>query len=60
MSRQRFSCEPSRMATSHRAYTFDRAVRNLTMLHFAKREFESLFIHTFSRPTLPTTYVFRK
>ncbi|ORX37799.1 3-oxo-5-alpha-steroid 4-dehydrogenase-domain-containing protein [Kockovaella imperatae] len=39
--------------------TLQLTVRNLTILHFVKREFESIFIHTHSRPTLPLSYVFR-
>jgi very-long-chain enoyl-CoA reductase len=35
-------------------------VRNLIVLHFLKRFYESAFMHTFSRPTVPLAYVFRK
>lgn len=35
-------------------------IRNLIILHFIKRFYESAFIHTFSRPTVPLAYVFRK
>ncbi|GME70955.1 unnamed protein product [Ambrosiozyma monospora] len=31
----------------------------LVMLHFLKREAETLFIHTFSAATMPVTYLFR-
>jgi len=36
-----------------------RTVRNLLVAHFIKREFESIFVHSFSRPSVPITFVFR-
>lgn len=30
------------------------------MLHFLKREFETLFVHRFSHGTMPFAYIFRK
>ncbi|ORY34827.1 3-oxo-5-alpha-steroid 4-dehydrogenase-domain-containing protein [Naematelia encephala] len=39
--------------------TLQLAVRNLTIIHFLKRFLESIFVHSFSRPTLPLAYVFR-
>lgn len=32
---------------------------NLTLLHYLKREYETLFIHTFSSDTMPFAYLFR-
>ena len=32
---------------------------NLTLLHYLKREYETLFIHTFSADTMPLAYLFR-
>jgi hypothetical protein len=37
-----------------------RMIRNYTVLHFAKRFFESAFVHDFSRATVPFSYVLRK
>ncbi|EJU04556.1 hypothetical protein DACRYDRAFT_93078 [Dacryopinax primogenitus] len=36
-----------------------RTVYILTMLHFLKRELETLFLHSFSRSTMPFAYVYR-
>lgn len=35
------------------------AAFNLTLLHYLKREYETLFIHTFSSDTMPFAYLFR-
>lgn len=32
---------------------------NLTLLHYLKREYETLFIHTFSADTMPLAFLFR-
>ncbi|KAG0679476.1 3-oxo-5a-steroid 4- dehydrogenase [Pichia californica] len=32
---------------------------NLTLLHYLKREYETLFIHTFSADTMPLSFLFR-
>ena len=37
-----------------------RAIQWILVLHFSKRWLESYFLHTFSRATLPLSYVFRK
>ncbi|GMK55347.1 hypothetical protein CspeluHIS016_0204030 [Cutaneotrichosporon spelunceum] len=34
-------------------------IRNLIVVHFIKREFESIFVHKFSRPSVPLSFVFR-
>ncbi|WOO83977.1 Very-long-chain enoyl-CoA reductase [Vanrija pseudolonga] len=34
-------------------------VRNLIVAHFVKRELESVFVHKFSRPSVPLTFVIR-
>lgn len=38
----------------------DSTVRNLLVAHFIKRELESIFVHSFSRPSVPMSFVFRK
>lgn len=35
------------------------AAFNLTLLHYLKREYETLFIHTFSADTMPLAFLFR-
>lgn len=35
-------------------------IRNLLVAHFIKRELESMFVHSFSRPSVPLSFVFRK
>lgn len=32
----------------------------MVMLHFLKREYETLFVHRFSHGTMPFSYIFRK
>lgn len=32
----------------------------MVMLHFLKREYETLFVHRFSHGTMPFNFVFRK
>lgn len=32
----------------------------MVMLHFLKREYESVFVHRYSHGTMPFAYVFRK
>lgn len=35
------------------------AAYNLTLLHYLKREYETLFVHTFSADTMPLAFLFR-
>ena len=37
-----------------------RYVFAMAMLHFVKRELETLFVHRFSHGTMPFSFVFRK
>lgn len=46
---------PAQMHSAH-----GRTVRNLIVIHFVKRFLESAFVHSFSRDTVPVTYVYRK
>jgi very-long-chain enoyl-CoA reductase len=46
--------------TSDHDINLSSTIRNLIILHFIKRFYESVFVHTFSRPTVPLAYIFRK
>lgn len=43
---------------TYNTYT-QKAAFVLTMLHYLKREYETLFVHVFSSSTMPVTYLFR-
>lgn len=45
---------------SYTPSTLQLSVRNIIVLHFVKRWLESAFVHKFSRPTIPVSYIVRK
>lgn len=56
-----FNCEPDvfSVALNHIPTAYS-TVRNLLVIHFIKRFLESAFVHSFSRATVPLSFVFRK
>lgn len=57
------ACCRSTSTTCHLPININRSSRFVyaqVMLHFLKREYETLFVHRFSNGTMPFVYVFRK